>query len=195
MKNLKILLAEDEFLCAIGIKNNLELLGHTVVDTATTGGELIIAADKYKPDLIISDINMPKINGLEAIKKINESYNIPSIITSSYNNDYIDQSSKLNIFYYLIKPIQKDELYAAIQIAMSRYKDSLDLRKELFKVKENLKSKKIIDKAKIILVERNKLSEGEAFEKLQSMSKNKNKKLIKIAEEIIEANDLFLSLK
>lgn len=195
MKNLKILLAEDEFLCAIGIKNNLELLGHTVVDTATTGEELIIAANKHKPDLIISDINMPKINGLEAIKKINENYNIPTIITSSYNNDYIDQSSKLNIFYYLIKPIQKDELYAAIQIAMSRYKDSLDLRKELFKVKENLKNKKIIDKAKIILVERNKLSEAEAFEKLQSMSKNKNKKLIKIAEEIIEANDLFLSLK
>lgn len=195
MKNLKILLAEDEFLCAIGIKNNLELLGHTVVDTATTGEELISAANKHKPDLIISDINMPKINGLEAIKKINENYNIPSIITSSYNNDYIDQSSKLNIFYYLIKPIQKDELYAAIQIAMSRYKDSLALRKELFKVKENLKNKKIIDKAKIILVERNKLSEAEAFEKLQSMSKNKNKKLIKIAEEIIEANDLFLSLK
>ena len=195
MKNLKILLAEDEFLCAIGIKNNLELLGHTVVDTATTGEELIIAANKHKPDLIISDINMPKINGLEAIKKINERYDIPSIITSSYNNDYIDQSSKLNIFYYLIKPIQKDELYAAIQIAMSRYKDSLGLRKELFKVKENLKNKKIIDKAKIILVERNKLSETEAFEKLQSMSKNKNKKLIKIAEEIIEANDLFLSLK
>ena len=195
MKNLKILLAEDEFLCAIGIKNNLELLGHTVVDTATTGEELISAANKHKPDLIISDINMPKINGLEAIKKINENYNIPTIITSSYNNAYIDQSSKLNIFYYLIKPIQKDELYAAIQIAMSRYKDSLDLRKELFKVKENLKNKKIIDKAKIILVERNKLSEAEAFEKLQSMSKNKNKKLIKIAEEIIEANDLFLSLK
>ena len=195
MEKIKILLAEDEFLCAIGLKKNLESLGYDVLGVATTGKELIEMARSLNPDLIISDINMPKPNGLEAIKVINSEMDIPSIITSSYNDSHIDESAKLNIFYYLIKPIQKQELHAAIKIAMSRYKDSIDLKKELFKVKESLKNKKIIDQAKIILVERNSLSEGDAFEKLQTMSKNKNKKLIQIAEEIITANDLFLSLK
>ncbi len=195
MKKIKILLAEDEFLCAIGLKNNLESLGYEVLDVATTGEELIRRARELRPDLIISDINMPKPNGLEAIKIINSEMDIPSIVTSSYNDSHVDESTRLNIFYYLIKPIQKEELHTAVKIAMSRYRDSIDLKKELFKIKENLKNKKVIDQAKIILVERNNLSEVEAFEKLQVMSKNKNKKLIKIAEEIIAANDLFLSLK
>lgn len=195
MNRIKILLAEDEFLCALGLKNNLESLGYEVLGVATTGDELIKMTRELNPDLIISDINMPKPNGLEAIRIINEDHDIPSIITSSYNDSHVDESARLNIFYYLIKPIQKEELHTAIKIAMSRYKDSTELKKELFKVKENLKNKKVIDQAKIILVERNNLSEGEAFEKLQIMSKNKNKKLIKIAEEIIAANDLFQSLK
>jgi len=195
MKKIKILLAEDEFLCAIGLKSNLESLGYEVLGVASTGEELIKMARSLNPDLIVSDINMPKPNGLEAIKVINSEMDIPSIITSSYNDSHVDESAKLNIFYYLIKPIQKEELHTAVKIAMSRYKDSIDLKKELFKVKENLKNKKVIDQAKIILVERNNLSEGEAFERLQIMSKNKNKKLIKIAEEIISANELFLSLK
>lgn len=195
MNKTRILLAEDEFLCAIGLRNNLESLGYEVVAVATTGNELIDMTRSLKPDLIISDINMPKPNGLEAIKIINSEMDIPSIITSSYNDSHIDESTKLNIFYYLIKPINKEELNAAIKIALSRYKDSTNLKNELLKIKENLKTKKIIDQAKRILIERNHISENEAFENLQTMSKNKNIKLIKIAEEIITANDLFLSLK
>ena len=195
MNKTRVLLAEDEFLCAIGLRNNLESLGYEVVAVATTGNELIDMTRSLKPDLIISDINMPKPNGLEAIKIINSEMDIPSIITSSYNDSHIDESTKLNIFYYLIKPINKEELNAAIKIALSRYKDSNNLKNELLKIKENLKTKKIIDQAKRILIERNHISENEAFENLQTMSKNKNIKLIKIAEEIITANDLFLSLK
>ena len=145
------------------------------------------------PDLIITDVNMPRPNGLEAIKIINSEMDIPFIITSSYNNSHVDESTKLNIFYYLIKPIHKEELHTSVKIAMSRYRDSVILKKELFKVKQNLKNKKIIDQAKMILVESNKLSESEALEKLQTMSKNK--KLTQISDEIIAANDLFLSLK
>lgn len=195
MNKIRVLLAEDEFLCAIGLRNNLESLGYEVVAVATTGNELIDMTRSLKPDLIISDINMPKPNGLEAIKIINSEMDIPSIITSSYNDSHIDESTKLNIFYYLIKPINKEELNAAIKIALSRYKDSTNLKNELLKIKENIKTKKIIDQAKRILIERNHISENEAFENLQTMSKNKNIKLIKIAEEIITANDLFLSLK
>lgn len=189
----KILLAEDEYLCAIGLENHIKALGHEVIGIATTGKELISMATSLTPDLIISDINMPKPNGLEALKAINNSNDIPAIITSSYNDTHIDEGSRLGIYYYLIKPIQREQLHTAIKIAMSRHRDSLKLQKELSKVKESLKNRKVIDQAKSILVTRNSISEEEAMQKLQLMSKNKNKKLITIADEIIKANDLFLS--
>ncbi|MBN1468708.1 MAG: response regulator [Fusobacteriaceae bacterium] len=191
MDSLRILLAEDEFLCLIGIKNNLEDLGHEVIGEASDGLELVDMALKKKPQLILTDINMPFLSGIEAVKKINDSMTIPTIIISGYHEDkLIEEASDLGIFNYLVKPVDLRDLKIAIEVSMARFKDYKKMEEELENTKNLLEERKIIEKAKGILMKHQGLSENEAFIKLQKMSKDKNKKMILVANEIIEAAKL-----
>ncbi|MBN2838406.1 MAG: response regulator, partial [Fusobacteriaceae bacterium] len=182
MDSLRILLAEDEFLCLIGIKNNLEDLGHEVIGEASDGLELVDMALKKKPQLILTDINMPFLSGIEAVKKINDSMTIPTIIISGYHEDkLIEEASDLGIFNYLVKPVDLRDLKIAIEVSMARFKDYKKMEEELENTKNLLEERKIIEKAKGILMKHQGLSENEAFIKLQKMSKDKNKKMILVA--------------
>lgn len=191
MSSLKILLAEDEFLCLIGIKNNLEDLGHEIVGEASDGVELVEMALEKNPDLILTDINMPLLSGVEAIKKINETMTIPTIVVSGYHEDkLVEEACHLGVYNYLVKPVDLKDLKIAIEVSMARYQDYKEIEKELENTKDSLERRKVIERAKGLLMEHQKLSENEAFKKLQKMSKDKNKKMILIAKEIIKAYEL-----
>ena len=192
MTGLKIVVAEDEYLILMGIKSNLESLGHEVIGEATNGHELIKIALEKKPDLIIADINLPVINGLEALKKINEKLFIPSIIVSGYDDEkLINEAKEIGVLGYLIKPVDESDLKASIEIAVSRFEDFKKLKEELDETKEALESRKIIERAKGIVMERLQLKEDEAMRFLQKKSRNSNKKLVEVANEIIEADKAF----
>ena len=192
MTGLKIVVAEDEYLILMGIKSNLESLGHEVIGEATNGHELIKIALEKKPDLIIADINLPVINGLEALKKINEKLFIPSIIVSGYDDEkLINEAKEIGVLGYLIKPVDESDLKASIEIAVSRFEDIKKLKEELDETKEALESRKTIERAKGIVMERLQLKEDEAMRFLQKKSRNSNKKLVEVANEIIEADKAF----
>jgi len=192
MKNLKVVIAEDEILILMGLKSNLENLGCVVVGEATNGKELIDIVLERKPDLIIADINLPILDGLEALEIINQKMDVPSLIVSGYDDEELIQRAKeTGVLGYLIKPIDESDLKVAIEIAISRFEEIKNLKKELENTKEALESRKIIEKAKGIVMERMQLKEDEAMKFLQKKSRNSNKKLIDVANEIIEADKAF----
>lgn len=193
-KSLRILLAEDEFLVLMGIKSYVEKLGHEVVGTATDGLKAVELALETKPDLVIMDINMPNLDGIDAIKRINETLFIPSIIVSGYHDEkLINRATEEGVLYYLLKPIDIGDLKIAINISLSRFEEFKKLQDELDSTKNALAARKHIEKAKGILMERMNLKEADAMKRLQQMSRDKNKKLVVIAKELIEADALFHS--
>jgi len=192
MKDLKVLVAEDEYLILMGLKSNLENLGCKVVGEATNGKELVKLALEKKPDMIIADINLPVMDGLEALRRINEKVFIPTLIVSGYDDEeLIDKAKDVGVLGYLIKPIDESDLKAEIEIALSRFEDIKNLKNELEVTKETLESRKLIEKAKGIIMERLQLNEEESMKFLQKKSRNSNKKLIDVAKEIIEADKAF----
>lgn len=184
-------MAEDEYLCLMGIKSNLKRLGHELVGEATNGKDAIKQALEKKPDLLIMDINMDSMDGIEAIKNINDKVFIPSIILTGYTDDELIQRAKdVGVFGYLVKPVDANDLKGVIEIAMAKFDEFKKIKNELEDVEKALESRKFIERAKGILMDRHGLKEAEAMKKLQQMSCNKNKKIIDLAKEIIKADDL-----
>lgn len=190
-KSLRILLAEDEYLCLIGLVNNLKQLGHEIIGEASDGEELLKMALEKKPDLIITDINMPLLDGIEAIKKINEQIFIPSIIISGYHDkELIERATKEGIFNYLIKPVDVWDLKVAIEVFISKFEEFQKMKGKLDDTEKSLESRKYIEKAKGIIMDRFHISEAEAMKRLQKISRDTNKKMLEVANEIIAANKL-----
>lgn len=192
MKNLNVVIAEDEILILMGLKSNLESLGCIVIGEATNGKELIDIVLERKPDLIIADINLPILDGLEALEIINKNMDVPSLIVSGYDDEeLIQRAIEIGVLGYLIKPIDESDLKAAIEIAISRFEEIKNLKIELEETKDALESRKIIEKAKGIVMERTQLKEDDAMKFLQKKSRNSNKKLVDVAKDIIEADKAF----
>ncbi|TDO93858.1 response regulator receiver and ANTAR domain protein [Halanaerobium saccharolyticum] len=190
MKKLKILIAEDEYLVLMGLKSNLKELGHEIIAEAMNGKEAIELAKEKSPDLIIADINMPEIDGIEAVKQINKDQVIPSIIVTGYSDDeLIEKASKVGVFAYLVKPVGLEELKASIIIAMNKYEEFKEVNRELKDQKKALENRKLIERAKGILMDTLSLTEAEAMKKLQQKSQEENSKLVEVAKNIIEMNE------
>jgi response regulator NasT len=191
-KSLRVLIAEDEYLVLLGLKKNVEKLGHNVIGIANDGEKAVELALAEKPDLVIMDINMPYLDGIEAIKKINEKLFIPSIIVSGYHDEeLIKRATEEGVLYYLLKPVDIQDLKIAINISLAKFEEFKKLQHELKDVKNALDARKHIEKAKGILMDRLNLKEAEAMKRLQKMSRDKNKKLVLVAKELIEADSLF----
>lgn len=190
MNKLKILVAEDEYLVLMGLKSNLKELGHEIIAEAMNGKEAIELAKEKSPDLIIADINMPEVDGIEAVKQINKEQVIPSIIVTGYSdNELIEKASNVGVFAYLVKPVGAEELKASIIIAMNKYEEFKEVNKELKDQKKELENRKYIERAKGILMDTLSLGEAEAMKKLQQKSQKENTKLVEVAKNIIKMNE------
>lgn len=188
---MRIIIAEDEHLCLMGLKASLMQLGHKVIGVANDGKEAVKIALEKTPDLILMDINMPLVDGIEAIKRINQKKFIPSIIvTGYYDDEVIKRVKEVGVFGYLVKPVSTKDLKGAIEITMARFEEFKKIKNDLKDTQKALEARKYIEKAKGILMEKKDLSEAKAMERLQSLSRNNNKKLVVIAKEVIKADEL-----
>lgn len=191
-KSLEVLIAEDESVILMGLKSNLKKLGHRVVGEALDGKQAVELALEKKPDLILMDINMPFMDGIEAASRINEQCLIPCIIITGYNDQkLIARATEAGVFGYLIKPVGINDIRPAIDIARARFAEFKKLQDELDDTKEVLKARKLIERAKGILMDRMDLKEAEAMRLLQKRSNDQNKKIVIIARDIIEADKQF----
>jgi len=161
-------------------------LGHQVVATATNGQELIEQCEATHPDLVIADIRMPIMDGLEAADRIRQAEPVPVVLVSAHSEpELIDRALQNHVLSYLIKPIKADQLKTAIALAMGRFREFKTLRREASDLRQALQDRKVIERAKGVLMKEADLDEAEAFRRLQQLASSKNQKMLQIAEAIL----------
>ncbi|MBI4408768.1 MAG: response regulator [Gemmatimonadetes bacterium] len=191
MGALRILIAEDEPLSAMALQSQLEALGHEVVGRAGTGREAVELARQHTLDLAILDIRMPVMNGIDAAREIFRTTPIPIILLSGYSDpEYIAAATVGPVFQYLVKPVSLEDLGPAISVARKRFDEWRQFRGEAAALEQKLEDRKVIERAKGILMEARGLSENDAYRTLQRESQNRHQSMVEIARTILMAEDL-----
>lgn len=189
--SLNITIIEDEHLVAQNLSNAITSLGHNVIDLASNAEEGLKRIRENRPDLVLMDIKLPGMSGTDAAKQVFHGMNIPVIITTAYaQQNFVHDSADAGVFGYLLKPITVSSLKTTIPVAWAKYKQHLNQNEQIQTLKLNLEERKIIEKAKGILMEQMSLSESEAFVKLRTQARSSRRKLADMARAIIETQDL-----
>jgi len=191
-QSLRIIVADDEPLLVEEISAYLNDMGHEVVATAASGKELIEKFADLKPDLLVTDIKMPDMDGLEATKQICRTTLVPVVVVSAYHDEeYIKRATEQCIMSYLVKPISKGSLKAALSLADRRFLEFEAVFKENADLKQTLKDRKVIEKAKGLLMKRTGMEEEAAFLRLQKLAREKATRMVDIAQTIIDAEQAY----
>jgi len=192
MRSLRVLIADDESIRLLSLGGQLAGLGHQVVADATRGDEAVLLAEKHRPDLAILDIKMPVMDGIEAAERITAARPIPIILLTAYNEtQLVERATRANISAYLMKPVAEEDLHPAIALALARFREFESLRREVADLRDALDARKVVEKAKGILMRRLDLSEEDAFKRLQKQSQDTNRRLAEVAEAIVLADKMF----
>ena len=188
MISKNILIAEDELITRMDIAEIIKEAQHNVVGEASDGFDCIELCRKHRPDLVIMDIKMPILDGIKASKIIMEE-NIAGciVLLTAYNDkEYVEEAKKVGVMNYLIKPIDEKSIIPAIEVALSRNEEMRAMKSEVEKLEKKLEDRKIIEKAKGIIMHREKISEEEAYCMHRNMSMKKRCSLRTLAEIIVK---------
>lgn len=189
---LKIAVADDERDMRDYFQTILPSMGHEVVAVAATGRELVEACREHKPDLVITDIKMPDMDGIDAALEIGREAPVPVVLVSAYHDPEIIRRAEVDhVLAYLVKPIKQADLEPAIAIALRRFEQFQSLSKEAANLRQALEDRKAIEKAKGVLMKKTGLDENDAFRRLQRLASDKNLKLAQIAQMILTAEEAF----
>ena len=188
---LRIVIADDEPIIRLDLKKMLEDTGFDVVSEAGDGAKAVEAARNLNPDIVILDIKMPNMDGIDAAKIINEEKIAPVLLLTAYSQvDLVKRAKEAGVFSYLVKPFKEADLLPAIEIAMSRWEEFLELEKQARDLEDKLETRKAVERAKGILIDQYGLKEHEAFRRIQVQSMNTRKSMREIAEAIIIAHNV-----
>ena len=191
MSQIRVVIADDESIIRMDLKSLLEDMGHMVVGEAADGQRALELARTLKPDVIIMDIKMPVIDGLDAAKIIFDEKIAPVVLLTAYSQkDLIERAKDAGVFGYLVKPFQESDVLPAIEIAISRYLEMQDLETTVGDLEDKLETRKIVDRAKGILMDKYKLGEADAFRRIQQQSMNQRRSMKEIADAIIIAHEI-----
>jgi response regulator NasT len=189
-RSLRIAVADDEPRMRDWFRRILPLLGHEVVAAVETGRELVEQCRAKKPDLIITDINMPDMDGIDAAAEIYKEQAIPVILVSAYHDaNLIERAEADHVMAYLVKPIKQAHLEPAIALATRRFDQFQELRKQAADLRQALEDRKVIERAKGLLMKQARLDEDEAFRRLQKMARDKNLKLVDTAKMVLAVGE------
>jgi response regulator NasT len=183
---LRIVVADDEPDMREYFKKLLPRLGHKVVAEAESGTQLVEFCRQHQPDLVITDIKMPDIDGIDAAIQIYRDRPIPIILVSAYHDaGLIARAEADHIMGYLVKPIKQTDLVPALALAMRRFEQFQELQKEAADLRQALEDRKVIERAKGILMKRGPMDEPEAFKRLQKVASERSQKLVEVAKMIV----------
>ena len=188
MQSLRIIIADNESIIRMDLKEMLEEAGHTIVAEASNGAKAVDLVRVHKPDLVIMDIQMPEMDGITAAKIISTEKISPVLLLTAYSQkDIVEKAKDSGVLAYLVKPVKKANLFPAMEIAVARFQEFAELERELDNMKNSLESRKILDRAKGILMDAYNLSENEAYRRIQQYSMSKSKSIKDVAEAIVGA--------
>lgn len=189
MAKLRILIADDETMIRLGLRTMLTEYGYDVVGEASDGLRVLDLVGKLRPDLVFLDIKMPGIDGLAVARSLLADRAIPVIILTAYGDRaLVDHAKEAGVLAYLVKPLRESDLTPTIEVAMSRFRELQELREEIGSLNDALQTRKVVERAKGILMRAEGLDEATAFQRLQRESRNSRRTMKAIAEEIILAH-------
>lgn len=197
-QNIKILIVEDEALIAEGLACCLRTLGYTVAAQLENGIEALEFIRNNDVDCVIIDINMPEMDGISTVERINQIKDIPCVFITGYSdNETILRASKAGAYGYLTKPIDESDLEAVINVAFMRHQEKRHLdskvdqmKKEVEMSRKLLEERKLIEQAKEVLGRKFNFNESDAMSFIRKKSRDNNRKLVDIAKEIIKIDKL-----
>lgn len=190
-RSLRIVVGEDEADMRAYYRESLANMGHQLVALAGTGQELLEHCRTVLPDLVLTDIVMPDRDGFEVVNHINRHRPVPVIIVSAHHDDgLVARADHPYILAYLVKPVKPIDLSIAIHLAARRSEQIHTLQQEAASLRQTLEDRKIIERAKGILMKRTGLDEPQAFRRLQKIASEKNCKLVEIARSILVAEEV-----
>ena len=188
MEALRIVIADNESIIRMDLKELLEEAGHKVVGEAVNGLKAVDMTRDLRPDLVVMDIKMPEMDGIAAAKIISNEKLAPVLLLTAYSQkEIVEKAKDSGVLAYLVKPVKESNLFPAMEIALSRFKEYMGIEQELNDLRNSLETRKILDRAKGILMDAYSLSEQEAFRRIQQYSMAKRKSIREVAESIIEA--------
>jgi response regulator NasT len=184
--NGRILIAEDETLIRLDLRQLLEGAGFEVCAEARDGEEAVELARSREPDLALLDVKMPRLDGIEAARRILDERPIPIVMVTAYGEEeLVGRAVEAGVFGYLVKPFRESDLLPAIATARARHDELRALRQEADSLAEALAARKAIERAKGLLMERDGLTEAEAFARLRKASQISGRPLKVVAEALI----------
>jgi AmiR/NasT family two-component response regulator len=171
-------------------------LGHQVVANVETGRQLIERCRSTTPDLVITDIKMPDMDGLDAAEAIEQERAVPIIIVSAHSDpELLTRATAGPIMTYLIKPVKPTDLQAAVALAMARFEQLRRAGEENGRLRQALEDRKLIERAKGIVSRRLRVEEAEAYRKLQKLASVHNRRLAEVSLQVLSADKVFQELE
>jgi len=190
-QTVRIVIADDEPIIRLDLRELLTSLGYDVVGEAADGRTAIELARKLKPDLIILDIKMPEVDGIDAAEELSREGLAPVVLLTAYSErELVDRAKAAGVAGYLVKPFRESELMPVIELALARFRDLQRLERQVVELQEALEARKLIERAKGILMQVHGLSEAEAFQRMRRISMDNRKSMREVAEAILLAHQL-----
>ena len=185
-KTITVVIAEDEAIIRLDLKESLEAEGYAVIGETGRGDEAIDLVRTLQPDLAILDIKMPGMNGIDVAKVISdEGLSAVILLTAFSQQDLIQEASNAGVLAYLVKPFQRSDLVPSIELALGRFKEISGLKQETIMLRESLEARKLIDRAKGLLIDKYGLKESDAYRYLQKRAMEDRTTIKAVAEDIL----------
>ena len=188
MKTYRVLIVDDEPVIRLDLRTMLEAMGHEVVGEADNGADALQLARTLQPDLVIADLMMPEMDGIELSRRLAKERIAPVLILTAYSEpEMVAGADRSGVLGYLVKPFREADLAPAIQVAVSRYRELRALEAQNLNLAQEIQARRRIGRAKRVLMQQLGLSEAEAFRRLQQTAEQTGKPLAEVAEAILLA--------
>ncbi|RMF04241.1 MAG: response regulator [Chloroflexi bacterium] len=189
MERTRIIVADDESIVRADLKEMLTNLGYLVVGDVGDGQSAVNLARELKPDVVLMDIKMPNMDGIEAAKILTAEKIAPVVLLTAFGQkELVERAKEAGVVGYLVKPFREADLMPAIEVALSRFAEFREVSQEVADLQNALETRKLVERAKGILMDTQGIEENEAFRKIQKMSMNTRKAMREVAEAIILAH-------
>ncbi len=191
MADLRVVIADDDPIIRMDLREMLSGMNYSVAGEAADGKHAVELARQLNPDLVIMDIRMPELDGIEAARTLTAEEVAPVLLLTAYSEpDLVQRAAQAGVIGYLVKPFREAQLGPAIEVTLARFREFEQVRSELGTVREALEARKAIEKAKGFLMERFGLSEAEAFRRIQKRSMDSRKPMREVAEAVLLASEV-----
>ena len=183
----RIVIADDEALICMDLREMLEEAGHEVVGVGSDGAEALNLVKEKKPDLVILDVKMPRLDGIQAAKMIAHDNLAPVVLLTAFGDeDMIEKAKKSMVFGYVMKPVEERTLFPAIQIAVSQYRQKRDIVDRVKNMERELAARKIVDRAKGLLMDYYHITEEDAYRRMQQTSMKRGLPIAEVAQRVVK---------